>query len=115
MTELQGNGFYVECLDSHGRSSFSCGVEELDTYLKTRAGQDARKKVAAPFVVIDESNGAIAGFYEHSSEVAAFAVVVDAKHGAEGFYLKYGFVPFADDNYRLFLPMKTIEALIKGS
>lgn len=173
MTELQENGFYVECLDSHDRSSFSCGVEELDTYLKTRASQDARKKVAAPFVIIDESNGAIAGFYtlsmksvklvelpqevqkklprypevpavllgrmgvdtkyrgrglgeiilfdalkrsyEHGREIAAFAVVVDAKHGAEGFYLKYGFVPFPDDNYRLFLPMRTIEALIKES
>ncbi|HML95704.1 MAG TPA: GNAT family N-acetyltransferase [Thermodesulfobacteriota bacterium] len=173
MTDPQGNDFYIEHLDSHDRSSFSCGVEELDIYLKTRASQDARKKVAAPFVVIDETNGTVAGFYtlsmksvklaelqpeaqkklprypevpavllgrmgidvkyrgrglgeiilfdalkrsyEHSGEIAAFAVVVDAKHGAEGFYLRYGFVPFPDDKYQLFLPMKTIETLIKES
>ncbi len=49
--------------------------------------------------------------YEASSEVAAFAVVVDAKHGAEKFYEKYGFIPFPDNNSRLFLPMRSIEEL----
>lgn len=171
MIELQEAGFYAERLDSHDRSSFSCGVEELDLYFKTQASQDAKRKVAAPFVVIDEATGAVAGFYtlsmksvkltefpaevqkklprypevpavllgrmgvdskyrgrglgevilfdalkrgyEHSGEIAAYAVVVDAKHGAKGFYIKYGFTPFPDNEHRLFLPMKTIEASLK--
>lgn len=165
-------GFVTEALtDSHDRTAFSCGIEELDRYVKNRIGQDARRKAAAPFVLIDESSGAIAGFYTLTmksvgltdlpaairkklprypdvpavllgrmgidvnykgqglgevllfdalkrayrtiSEVAAFAVVVDAKHGAEGFYLKYGFIQFRDQKNRLFLPMGTIEKLIK--
>jgi len=50
--------------------------------------------------------------YIKSRDIAAFAVIVDAKHGAEGFYLKYDFLPFPDEKNRLFLPMKTIEKLI---
>jgi predicted GNAT family N-acyltransferase len=52
--------------------------------------------------------------YETSREVAAFAVIVDAKHGAESFYLKYGFLRFSEQENRLFLPMKTIQALLKN-
>ena len=43
------------------------------------------------------------------SEVAWWALVVDAKDGAEGFYSRYGFIPFKDSKKRLFLPRKTIE------
>ena len=166
-------GFFIEPLkDSHYRTKFSCGIDELDTYFKNQAGQDARRKVAAPFVLIDDATGMVAGFYtlsmrsvllaqlppavqkklprypdvpavllgrmavdsryrgrglgeallfdalkrsyETSRDVAAFAVIVDAKHGAERFYLKYGFLPFSDEENRLFLPMKTIEALLKN-
>ena len=32
------------------RSAFSCGVPALDRYLREQAGQDARRRVAAPFV-----------------------------------------------------------------
>ena len=52
------------------------------------------------------------GFQTFIYIFAAFAVIVDAKHGAEGFYLKYDFLPFPDEKNRLFLPMKTIESLI---
>ena len=165
-------GFFIEPLkDSHDRTAFSCGIEELDRYFKNQAGQDARRNVAAPFVLIDGETGAVAGFYTlsmrsvllvelppgtqkklprypdvpavllgrmavdgryrgrglgeallfdalqrsfmMSREIAAFAVIVDAKHGAESFYLQYGFQPFPGQENLLFLPMKTIEKLLE--
>jgi GNAT superfamily N-acetyltransferase len=48
------------------------------------------------------------------SEVAAFAVVVDAiDDEARGFYLHHSFLPLPDSPYRLFRPMSDIEALFK--
>jgi len=35
----------------HDRTSFTCGVENLDTYLKTQASQDVRRKANAVFVL----------------------------------------------------------------
>jgi hypothetical protein len=43
-----------------------------------------------------------------SRQVASSGVVVDAKTGARGFYLKHDFIPFPDQPDRLFLPMRTI-------
>lgn len=37
---------------SHDRAAFICGVPELDNYLHHQASQDARRKVAAPFVTL---------------------------------------------------------------
>jgi predicted GNAT family N-acyltransferase len=37
--------------DGHDRASFTCGVESLDRYLKTQAGQDVRRKANAVFVL----------------------------------------------------------------
>ena len=50
-----------------------------------------------------------------SRSVASVAVVVDAKdeHGVL-FYARYGFTPFPDQPLRVFLPMKTVEALDMG-
>lgn len=57
----------VELLGSgHDRSEFESGVEPLDRYFRIQAGQDARKKLAAPFVLV-LTNGAIAGYYTLSS------------------------------------------------
>ena len=44
----------------------SGGVPELDQYLQTQAGQDARRKVAAPFVLLDESDHVV-GYYTLSA------------------------------------------------
>ena len=164
-------GYSIEPLhEHHDRASFSCGVEPLDRYLKQQAGQDARKHVAAPFLLIHHESGAVAGFYtlasttivpgqlppelarklpryplipatllgrlavdaQHrsrglgefllldalsrsaktTSQVASFAVVVDAKdESARKFYLRYQFIPFADQQNQLFLPMTTIAKL----
>jgi hypothetical protein len=43
----------------------------LDTYLKNQASQDARRKVAAPFVMLDPT-GAIVGYYT----LSAYAVLL---------------------------------------
>lgn len=50
----------------HDRAGFECGVEPLDRYFRTQAGQDARKNVAAPFVLV-RPDGTIAGFYTLSA------------------------------------------------
>lgn len=47
---------------SHDRSAFCSGVTELDEYFHRQAGQDAKRRVAAPFVLVDTS-GAILGYY----------------------------------------------------
>jgi predicted GNAT family N-acyltransferase len=161
----------IEALEAHhDRAGFCCGVPELDNYLQQRAGQDIKRKLAAVFVLTEDSK-AIAGFYtlcahsiagadlppelaKHlprfplpatllgrmavaqalqgagfgeyllldalnralhgSRQVASWAVVIDAKAGARSFYLKHDFIPLPDSPDRLFLPMKTIEALFAG-
>jgi predicted N-acetyltransferase YhbS len=154
----------------HDRSALSCGVEPLDRYLREQARQDARKRVAAPFVLCEGTSNAVLGYYtlsalsvdvgawpedmakklpkyplvpatllgrlavdmrlrgkgagehllvdalrralEASREVASVAVVVDAKDdSAVSFYRRYGFIGFADQPRRLFLPMAVIEKL----
>jgi GNAT superfamily N-acetyltransferase len=154
----------------HERIGFSCGVDALDRYLREQAGQDARKRVAAPFVLCEGRSNSVLGYYtlsalgidvgawpanvasklpkypvvpatllgrlavdlrlrgkgagehllmdalhralEASREVASVAVVVDAKNeSTAAFYRRYGFIPFADEEYRLFLPMATVERL----
>jgi hypothetical protein len=59
----QDPAFLIEPLDKrHNRAAFSCWKKELDSYLKTQAGQDARKRAALPFVITPDHN-TIAGFY----------------------------------------------------
>jgi len=58
--------YSFEPLGDHDRSLFSCGVRELDDYLRLRAGQDARRKVAAPFVMLDPARR-ILGYYTLSA------------------------------------------------
>jgi GNAT superfamily N-acetyltransferase len=45
----------------HDRSSFSCGQDDLDRYLRQQATQDTRRNVASLFVA--ETSGVIHGFY----------------------------------------------------
>ena len=49
--------------------------------------------------------------YVHSSQVASFAVVADAKKKAVEFYRRYGFLQLPL-GLRMFIPMETIEKLI---
>jgi GNAT superfamily N-acetyltransferase len=60
--------YLIEPLGSHhDRAAFACGIEPLDVYFKRQAGQDARKRMAAPFVLLDRSSGAVAGYYTLSA------------------------------------------------
>lgn len=51
---------------SHDRTAFHSGVPELDRYLHQQASQDVRRKVAAPFVMVD-GDGGILGYYTLSA------------------------------------------------
>lgn len=160
----------VEPLGSqHDRSGFSSGVEPLDRYFRTQASQDARKHVAAPFVLV-RVDGTVVGYYtlsstavpvqdlprdvgrklpryplipatllgrlavdyryrgkgygrflladalyrSVSSEIASFAVVVDAKDDeAQWFYERESFVSFPDQPMKLFRAMADIAALFR--
>ncbi|MDA8108789.1 MAG: GNAT family N-acetyltransferase [Betaproteobacteria bacterium] len=163
-------GVRVEILGpQHDRRPFASGVEPLDRYFRTQAGQEARKNIAATFVLV-LADGSIAGYYSLSatavmlgelpgeltrrlpryplvpatllgrlavdqkhrgkgygrflladallralrSEIASFAVVVDAKdQSARRFYEREGFLPFPDQPMKLFRPMADIAALFK--
>jgi GNAT superfamily N-acetyltransferase len=159
---------YVEPLASgHDRSGFESGVEVLDRYFRTQAGQDARKNMAAPFVLA-LPDGTIAGYYTLSStsvqlaelpeqtlrklpkyprvpatlmgrlavdrrlqgkgygrflladalyrsarsEIASFALIVDAKDdSARRFYDRESFLPFPEQPMKLFRAMADIKRL----
>jgi predicted GNAT family N-acyltransferase len=48
----------------HDRARFSCGVESLDRYLETQAGQDVRRKANAVFVLGSEAEPErVLGYY----------------------------------------------------
>lgn len=158
----------VEVLGSD-RNSFASGVEPLDRYFRNQAGQDARKNMAAPFVLVLPDR-TIAGYYTLSStavklaelpaettrrlpryplvpatllgrlavdqrfqgrgygrflladalfravrsEIASFAVIVDAKDdAARRFYERESFLSFPDQPMKLFRPMADIAELFK--
>ena len=56
----------------HDRSGFESGVEPLDRYFRSQAGQDARKNMAAPFVLMLH-DGTVAGYYTLSSTAIRLA------------------------------------------
>lgn len=59
----------------HDRAGFSCDVESLDSYLKTQASQDMRRKANAVFVMIaSESSLRIIGYFT----LCAFTLGPDA-------------------------------------
>jgi predicted GNAT family N-acyltransferase len=54
----------VPLSEAHDRAGFTCGVESLDRYLKTQAGQDVRRKANAVFVLTEPAKPAdIVGYY----------------------------------------------------
>ncbi len=50
--ELSGDLRVEPLASAHDRAPFSCGVESLDYYLRTQAGQDTRRKANAVFVLV---------------------------------------------------------------
>lgn len=64
--------YRIELLAKHDRATFTSGSEQLDRYLRERAGQDMRRRVASCFVAVDDA-GLIAGYYT----IAASSLVFD--------------------------------------
>ena len=168
MAGAADDAFRVEVLGpQHDRTAFESGVEPLDRYFRVQAGQDARKNMAAPFVLV-LPDGAIGGYYTLSatsvnlaelpaqttrklprypfvpatllgrlavdrrhqgkgygrfmladalyrsarSEIASFAVIVDAKDdNARRFYERESFLSLPDQPMKLFRPMADIKML----
>ena len=49
---------------AHDRAGFSCGVENLDRYLKQQASQDVRRKANAVFVLVEiEAPVVVVGYF----------------------------------------------------
>lgn len=75
---------------SHDRRSFHSGVEALDRYLQSQAGQDQRRRIAACFVLHDPSRSRIAGYYT----LSAFSVIgTDLPDALQKKLPKYGQIP----------------------
>lgn len=67
--------FAVEELEAkrHNRTGFDCGVEPLNRYLKTQAGQHRVKGIATTFVLVDSGRPSwILGYYSLSAASLAF-------------------------------------------
>ena len=48
----------------HDRDGFSCGVDSLDRYLRTQAGQDVRRKANAVFILVESNKPSfVLGYY----------------------------------------------------
>ncbi|USN98541.1 MAG: GNAT family N-acetyltransferase [Phycisphaeraceae bacterium] len=64
----------------HDRGSFDCGVDALNTYLKTSLGQQHRRDVTRGYVLADD-RGRVAGFFT----LSAGLLRVGAIPGGHGF------------------------------
>ena len=60
------SSYSFESLADHDRTEFECGVAELDNYFQQQVSQDAKRRVAAPFVMLDAA-GRIVGYYTLSA------------------------------------------------
>ena len=65
MASKEGSLYRLEALAKHhDREAFTCGVESLDSYLKTQASQDMRRKANAVFVLVPEgTSSTVAGYF----------------------------------------------------
>jgi GNAT superfamily N-acetyltransferase len=61
----------------HDRMVFTCGDDALDAYLKRRASQEAKKNIAAPFVMADGQTHAVVGYYTLSATSILLADLPD--------------------------------------
>lgn len=69
---------YSPLTKEHDRQAFSCGINELDDYLKRHARQDARRGVAAVFVMTPDDNPTcIAGYYTLSAAAVQLSELPD--------------------------------------
>lgn len=61
--------YIIESFDRrlHDRSSFDCGEDALNEYLKKRASQEVRRQVAAVFIIRERDHIEVIGFYTLSA------------------------------------------------
>lgn len=65
--------FSVHRLDAgHNRADFNCGESSLDRYLHQQAGQDIRRQISAVYVLQDNLESRIAGYYTLSATSIQF-------------------------------------------
>ncbi|EFG1535751.1 GNAT family N-acetyltransferase [Escherichia coli] len=152
---------------TYDRTSFLCGSDALDRYIKEHVTQDIRRRIAACFVAVDNDHNII-GYYtlsaasilltdlpEHlrkkfprdptipairmgrlavslsskgtglggalladalyrayTSEIAAYALIVDVKDDtAVAFYKHYGFMAFPESGRTLFMPLASLSTI----
>ncbi|HHF7367442.1 TPA: GNAT family N-acetyltransferase [Legionella bozemanae] len=52
---------------THQRQKFSCGMDLLDNYLHKQATQDYRRHISVTYILNDNENNQVAGYYTLSS------------------------------------------------
>lgn len=52
---------------SHEKSGFDCGKPLLDNYIRTQASQDVKRDLSACYVMTEEGNTTVFGYYTLSS------------------------------------------------
>jgi GNAT superfamily N-acetyltransferase len=80
MADAHTPEFRLELLGKqHDRAAFSCGVPSLDTYLKTQASQDMRRKANAVFVLAPvDSPTRIIGYFSMCAYTVSQTAVPEA-------------------------------------
>ena len=64
----------IEALaDDHERAAFSCGKASLDVFLRTQAGQYARKDIGQTFVAVRPASRAVIGYYTLAASALEYA------------------------------------------
>lgn len=65
---ISSSKYVIEHLEKrHNKNTFDCGIEALNQYLKTQAGQDIKKNVAVTYVLTQENSQEVIGYYTISS------------------------------------------------
>ena len=67
MTTRTLPAFRMEMLDSHDRSSFSCGNDRIDEYFRRMVSQEVKRRYVKCFVAVEVKTERLAGFYTLSA------------------------------------------------
>lgn len=70
----------IEPLNSrrHNRSTFCCGKDSLDNYIRKQASQDLKKRVATVFVLVDDPEMNVLAYYTLSSYIVDVTALDEA-------------------------------------
>lgn len=60
---------------AHDRSSFDCGEQTLDEYLRRYAGQHDRKGLGRTYVAVERGGSVVKGYHTISSGAVSFEIV----------------------------------------